>query len=142
MFRTVCGDTVYGGGGITPKIFVGLDTGTLHKNISRLYLSGDLTDFMYNYYIRHIDELNKYSSPQDFTANYNDLDPVWQELVIYAAKDSIDLKLLSPADKEFLQKRIKAQLARYKWRSKGFYEVANSDDPVIRKALEELAKMK
>jgi carboxyl-terminal processing protease len=142
VFKTECGDTVYGGGGITPKIFVGLDTSTLHKNVSRLYLTGDFTDFIYNYYIRHIDELNKYSTPQDFTANYNNLEPAWLELVIYAAKDSIDLKQVAPTDEDFLQKRIKAQLARYKWRAKGYYEVANSDDPVIKKAMEELAKPK
>jgi carboxyl-terminal processing protease len=142
MFKTECGDTVYGGGGITPKVFVGIDTSTLHRSISQLYVTGDLTDFMYNYYIRHMDELNKHKSPEDFAANYNNLEPVWQELVKYAAKDSIDLQLVPAADKDFLQRRIKAQLARYKWRSKGFYEVANSDDPVLKKAMEELAKMK
>ena len=144
IFKTECGDTVYGGGGITPTIFVGLDTsaGSLHKNVRGLYLTGDFADFMYNYYIRHMDELNKYSTPQDFTANYNNLEPAWQELITYAAKDSIDLKVVTPADKDFLQKRIKAQLARYKWRAKGYYEVANSDDPVIKKAIEELAKEK
>jgi carboxyl-terminal processing protease len=142
VYRTECGDTVYGGGGITPKIFVGLDTSTLHKSVSRLYISGDLTDFMYNYYIRHIDDLNKYTSPQDFTSNFNNLEPIWQELVKYAAKDTIDLNLVSPSDKDFLEKRIKAQLARYKWRAKGYYEVANSDDPVIKKAIEVLHQPK
>jgi carboxyl-terminal processing protease len=140
VYRTQCGDTVYGGGGITPKYFVGLDTGTLHRNVSRLYLSGSLNNFMYTYYIRHMDEINRYTSPQDFTANYTNLEPMWQELVNYAAKDSIDLKQVSPVDKDYLQKRIKAQLARYKWRSKGYYEVANTDDPAIKKALEVLKK--
>ena len=140
IYKTQCGDTVYGGGGITPKYFVGLDTGTLHRNVSKLYLSGSLNIFMYTYYIRHMDELNKYTSPQDFTANYNNLEPMWQELVTYAAKDSIDLKQVSGADKDYLQKRIKAQLARFRWRSKGFYEVVNGDDPAIKKALEVLEK--
>ena len=47
---------------------------------------------MYTYYISHIDEINKFTTPQDFTANYNNLEGMWQELVAYAAKDSIDLK--------------------------------------------------
>ena len=140
IYKTQCGDTVYGGGGITPKYFVGLDTGTLHRNVSKLYLSGSLNTFMYTYYIRHMDELNKFTTPQDFTANYNNLEPMWQELVTYAAKDSIDLKQVSGADKDYLQKRIKAQLARFKWRAKGFYEVVNGDDPAIKKALEVLEK--
>ena len=140
MYKTQCGDTVYGGGGISPKYFVGLDTGSLHGNINKLYLSGSLNTFMYTYYINHIDEINKYNSPQDFTANYNDLEGIWRELVAYAAKDSIDLKGVSPADKDYLQKRIKAQLARFKWRSKGYYEVVNEDDPAVKKALVVLEK--
>lgn len=136
VYKTQCGDTVYGGGGITPKYFVGLDTGSLHRNVSRLYLGGSLNNFMYTYYIHHIDEINKFTTPQDFTANYNNLESIWQELVDYAAKDSIDLKVVSPIDKDYLQKRIKAQLARYKWRSKGYFEVVNGDDPAIKKALE------
>ena len=138
IYKTQCGDTVYGGGGITPKYFVGLDTGSLHRNITKLYLSGSLNNFMYTYYIRHMDEINKFTNPQDFTANYNNLDGMWQELVVFAAKDSIDLKQVSPIDKDYLQKRIKAQLARYKWRTKGYYEVVNGDDPAIKKALEVL----
>ncbi len=140
IYKTQCGDTVYGGGGISPKIFVGLDTGSLHRNVSRLYLTGSLNNFMYNYYIQHMDEINKFNTSEDFTANYNDLEKVWQELVRYAAKDSIDLSMVSAADKDYLQKRIKAQLARYKWRSRGFYEVLNADDPAIKKALDALEK--
>ncbi len=140
IYKTQCGDTVYGGGGVTPKIFVGLDTSTLHRSISKLYLTGSLNNFIYNYYIQHIDELNKFDSPQDFTTNYNNLEKAWQELVRYAAKDSIDLSIVSPYDKDYLQKRIKAQLARYKWRSAGYYEVMNGDDPAINKALQILEK--
>ena len=140
IYKTQCGDTVYGGGGITPKFFVGLDTSSLHS-VNR-GLSSLLNNFMYTYYVSHIDEINKFTSPQDFTANYNNLEPMWRELVAYAAKDSIDLKQVSPEDKDYLQKRIKAQLARFKWRSKGFYEVVNGDDPAIKKALEVLEKQK
>jgi carboxyl-terminal processing protease len=138
VYKTQCGDTVYGGGGITPKIFVGLDTGVLNRNIANLYRTGLLNDFMYKYYISHLDELNKYSSSDDFTKNFNGLENMWQSLVSFAAKDSIDLSKIPAADKEYLQIRIKAQLARYKWRSQGYYEVVNNDDPAIKKALDVL----
>jgi carboxyl-terminal processing protease len=35
---------------------------------------------------------------------------------------------------------MKAILARYRWRSSGYYEVINADDPVINKALETIRK--
>ena len=128
----------WGGGGITPKIFVGLDTGSLHRNVTELYGSGSLNDFIYYYYINHLEEINKFDRPDEFITKYNNEEARWQELVKHAASDGIDLTKISPADKDFLQKRIKAQLARYKWRSEGYYEAINSHDPVIKKALEVL----
>ncbi len=142
IYKTQCGDTVYGGGGITPKIFVGIDTGTRHQNVIELFETGLLNDFIYKYYINHIDEINKYTGPEEFIINYNNEEGRWKELVNNAAKEHIDLTVISPADKDFLQRRIKAQLARYKWRSEGFYEVINSFDPAIKKALEELQASK
>jgi carboxyl-terminal processing protease len=87
-----------------------------------------------------MDELNKFTTPQDFTANYNNLEAHVAGVGNLCCEDSIDLKQVSGADKDYLQKRIKAQLARFKWRSKGFYEVINGDDPAIKKALEVLEK--
>ena len=142
VYRTQCGDTVYGGGGITPKIFVGLDTGTLNQHITSLYRTGALIDFMYYYYIAHLDEINKYSGPEDFAKNYHQYENIWQALTLYAAKENIDLSKVPAADKDYLQKRIKAQLARYKWRSEGYYEVINVDDPAIKKALAALVSKK
>ncbi len=142
IYKTICGDSVYGGGGITPSVFVSLDTGRLHSSISKLYMTGSLNNFMYNYYMTHRDEINKYNSPSEYTIKYNNQEDIWNSLVNYAANDTIDLKSLSALDKEFLQKRIKAQLARYKWRTEGFYEVMNSFDPVVKKAMEEISKTK
>jgi carboxyl-terminal processing protease len=35
-----------------------------------------------------------------------------------------------------VERRLKSLFARQIWRNEGFYEVANAQDPVIRKALE------
>lgn len=140
VYKTLCGDTVYGGGGITPKIFVALDTNTLHRSVNRLYIDGTFSDFLYTYYISHMDEIGKYKNPKEYNAGYNNLEGAWKDLLSYAAKDTIDLSVIPVADKVFLQKRIKAQLARYKWRTEGFYEVLNNDDPAIKKALAVLEK--
>ena len=92
--------------------------------------------------MQHRNEIDKYSSASEYTAKYNNMEDVWSSLIKYAAKDTIDLRALSAFDKDFLQKRIKAQLARYKWRTEGYYEVMNSFDPVIKKAMEETVKTK
>lgn len=133
---------VYGGGGIMPDIFVAMDTGTIDKSIIRLYMDGSLNTFMYNYYIQHRSEINKFNSPADFVAKYNNIEDAWSSLLDFAAKDTVDLKNISASDKNYLQKRIRAQLARYQWRTEGYYEVMNSFDPGIKKAMEELSKTK
>jgi hypothetical protein len=43
-------------------------------------------------------------------------------------------------DKKEIQDRIKAYLARFKWRTQGFYQVANSNDKMVKAALNEIKK--
>lgn len=142
VYKTQCGDSVYGGGGITPKFLVGRDTSSLDRNAALLYQDGTMSSFIYYYYINHLDEINKFSTPEEFITKYNSEEVRWQELVKYAAKDSIDLTKIPAEDKDFLQRTMKAQLAKYKWRWEGYYEVINSVDPVIKKALEALVTKK
>lgn len=136
IFKTKCGDTVYGGGGITPDVFVPVDTGTLGPSISRLYLDGTLNNFMYNYYMQHRAEMNRFTSPSDFAEKFNNMEDAWNSLVSYALKDNIDLRTVTDIDKDFLKRRMKAQMARFRWRAPGFYEVLNDSDPVVKKAKE------
>ena len=97
---------------------------------------------MYQYYLQQRSEINKFKTASDFVSGYNNSENTWKALVEFASKDTIDLKNISAADKEYVQKRIKAQLARYQWRAEGYYEVLNSFDPAIKKAMEEFAKTK
>lgn len=133
---------VYGGGGIMPDVFVPVDTGKIEKNTLQLFTNGALNKFMYYYFLEHRSEISKYKQVSDFVSNYTDLEDAWNALINFAARDTISLKNISPADKDYIKKRIKAQLARYQWRMEGYYEVMNSFDPVIRKAVEELSKGK
>ena len=52
VFRTPAGRQVYGGGGITPDVFVAVDTTQIARSVSALYISGTLNNFIYEYYIR------------------------------------------------------------------------------------------
>lgn len=132
--------TVFGGGGITPDIFVGFDTTTLDKNITSLYVGGTLSRFIYSYYIQHMSQFQSYKTPAEFIANFHDDDQLWNGLAAYARKDTINLQAIPEKDKEVLQHRIKALIARQIWRTEGYYEVSNAYDPVVNKALETFNK--
>ena len=53
---------------------------------------------------------------------------MWSGLVKYAANDTINLEGINDKNKVDLKLRLKALLARYKWRSQGFYQVLNVED--------------
>ena len=132
--------TVFGGGGITPDIFVGFDTTTLSRNITSLYVDGTLSRFIYMYYIQHLPAFQPFKGPADFIAGFHDDEKLWASLTAYAAKDTIDIRSIAAKDKEVLQHRIRALLARQIWRTEGYYEVSNAYDPAVRKALDTLDK--
>jgi carboxyl-terminal processing protease len=139
-YKTNGGRTVYGGGGITPDVFVPIDTSLYTKSVTKLYLEGGFNNFTYKYYVNHPERFNRYSTPSDLAKNYTDMSEVWEQLVQYALKDSIYLNRIPESDKKNIQERMKAYMARLKWRTQGYYEVYNQYDPMIRKAKEVLGK--
>jgi len=135
-FVTPAGDTVYGGGGIMPDVFVPIDTATYPSGISRLFANGSFNSFVYTWYLKHRSAVDKFASSAEFVQRFDKLDEVWEQFVNYAKKDSVDLSSVTAKQKESLQKRLEAYLARFKWRSNGFYHVLNDQDAVISKARE------
>jgi len=128
--------TVFGGGGITPDIFVGFDTSTLSKEVTTLYIDGTLSRFVYTWYTQHIPSFQNFKSPSDFISGYHDEDRLWTALVSFADKDTINLRAIPTKDKTVLQHRIKALMARQIWRTEGYYEVSNAYDPAVARALD------
>ncbi len=138
-FKTSGGRLVYSGGGIMPDIFVPFDTSTFSSTLSTLYGSSTLSDFVYNYFIRHKSELAQYKSAIDFATRFNN-ESLWNELVSFASKDSIDLRNIPVNEKAGAERRVKALIARQPWRTEGFFQVLNLTDMTVRKAVEELGK--
>lgn len=140
IYKTNDGRTVYGGGGISPDIFVPVDTSIFTRSVARLYLDGRFNNFVYKYYIDHLSQFSQYKTPVDFLNRYQNSADAWKQLVAYALKDSINLKNIPDKDKTEIQEQIKAYLARLKWRTQGFYQVYNVYDPVVQKAKEVIEK--
>lgn len=136
VYKTAAGRNVYGGGAIMPDVFVPMDTSVFTRSVTKLYLDGGFDNFVYQYYIQHLPQFDQYKSPADFSAKFQSEADAWNQLVEYAVKDSINLKKVPELDKRNIEERIKAYLARLKWRTEGFYEVYNTYDPVIQKAKE------
>lgn len=133
IFQTICKDTVYGGGGIMPNVFVPVDTNTYQRSVARLLTDGSFNNYVYKYYLRHRQEIDQFRTAADFTQRFTS-EQMWQGLIT-ETRDSVNLETVTDREKESLQERLKALLARYRWRSNGFYQVLNQSDAMVKKAL-------
>jgi carboxyl-terminal processing protease len=136
-FRTPKGRIVYGGGGITPDIYVSFDTASMGREALKLYMKGTLSNFIYSYFMQHKQQFSEYKKTADFAA-FKAGENEWNALKKFAARDSVDLDKIGVKDKSAIIKRIPAMLARQLWRYEGYYEVMNQSDDFVQKALQVL----
>jgi carboxyl-terminal processing protease len=137
-FKTKKGRTVYGGGGITPDIFIPFDTATFSSNVYVLFDNQLFSKFIYIYYQQNKAYFDQFKNPADYARRYNDTRTAWNSLIAYANKNSVNVQNVPDRDKVEVEKRIKTWLARQIWRMEGYYEVSNSDDAAITRAMEEM----
>ena len=135
-FKTNGGRTVYAGGGITPDIFVPIDTAGFITDVSFLYQNQHFGKFIYQYFIRNKVAFDKYKTPAEFSSQYNPGSEALAALNQYAAENKITLPELPEKDRIEMAKRIKTWMARQIWGMPGYYEVSNVYDLTVQKARE------
>lgn len=140
QFKTPDGRLLYGGGGIMPDIFVGLDTAKSYRLVNKLLYNGSFTDFVFHYYLDNKNILNPYATPESYIQSFDASKDMWTKFVTWAKKDTVNLQNITSREKQRLEDRMMAYLARFKWRDTGYYQVMNSKDSVVIKAVEILRK--
>lgn len=135
-FTTPGGRTVYGGGGIMPDIFVGLDTVGASHYLSIISYQGIINQYGFDYADGHRQELMKYNSYIDFDKKFEISDAMIDDFVHYAEQRGVKPEAAGiRASKEIMKIRIKAYIARNIWGNEGFYAIMNQDDNVLQEAL-------
>ena len=136
-FKTKGGRTVYAGGGITPDIFVPIDTTGFIADVSPLFENQNFGKFIYQYYIQHKAEFDRYRSAAEFSSRYQPGADELESLKRYVVSNKVDLAELPEKDRVEMAKRIKTWMARQIWGMPGYYEVSNVYDLTVQKALSE-----
>ncbi len=126
---------VYGGGGITPDIFIPFDTTHYSRNLSALFADRTFSKFIYNSYLQNPGYYKQFKSATDFANKFEYKEDNLKQLIDYAKKDSIYIEGLTPKDKTELKNRFKSYMAMQVWRMEGYYEVVNQTDPLVIKGL-------
>lgn len=137
-FKTKGGRTVYGGGGITPDIFVPYDTSGFSNDVSPFFANQAFSKFIYNYYIRKRNYFNQFKTAAQFSQGFDVTEQTYSDLLQYYEDNSISVPTLGENDRTELMKRIKTWLARQMFLMQGYYEVSNPYDITVQKALETL----
>ncbi|MBO5132546.1 MAG: S41 family peptidase [Paludibacteraceae bacterium] len=138
-FFTTQGRVVYGGGGISPDVFVPRDTIGMTSYYTKIYNGGILYDYTFEYVDKNREKLALY---KDFTSllNYLNTQNLADELVQFAQGRGIPKNDKMYAEsKALMQNRIKAYILRSMLGDEAFYPVFNENDIVIRVALQELS---
>lgn len=141
-FKTPKGHTVYGGGGITPDVFVPFDSTLLPKQAVDLFLKGVLTKFTFLYYMQHKAVLEKMKTPVELVKAIQPVEEVWQPLCAFAKNDGVDITTLNAEAKANILEKFEAFLAKAVYGSQGYFEINNQDDSIVQKGLEVINEKK
>jgi carboxyl-terminal processing protease len=136
-FKTPLGKIVYGGGGITPDVFVPLDTSGRSRYLTEILYSGIVNDFAFAYADRERAKLKAFKTIDNFNRSFSITSSILSELVTYAEKNKIrknekEIK----ASESIIKTQLKALIARNIWGNAGFYPVIQEEDNVLKKAIE------
>lgn len=134
-FKTQNGRIVFGGGGITPDIFVPMDTTGFMGNVKPYFENQAFSRFIYKYYINNLPELKRYTSPSEFAEKFFTSEATIRSYYEHLRSLGINFTELSDHDKEEMKFQIKAFLARQMFKLQGYYEVVNKRDKTINKAM-------
>lgn len=146
-FKTKGGRLVYGGGGVTPDIFVPRDTSHITKYLLELYGKNILREYALSYANTNRKTLEK----QPFSAFLNSFsitDTMLEEVKKLAGSSEIKFNAAEfGRSKEFIKLQIKANIARHIWQrniknglNNEFYQIIYSQDPIVTTATKQFSK--
>jgi len=135
-YHTGIGREVYGGGGITPDIFVPEDTSDVTSYYRQASMSYLLLQFAFVYTDNNRQKLSKFSTQQELSA-YLEKQGIVEQFAAYG--DSHGLKrrnLMIQKSHKLLKRYLHSRIIYNILNDNEWNKYINEDDPVIKKALD------
>ena len=139
-YKTSKGRTVYGGGGIMPDLFIPLQTSDSIVYFNKLANQGVVFTYAMEYVDKNRKRLQSYKTVAQFDKQFAVSDAMLQEILRKGEDKGITASEATAYSKQEIKKWTKAYIARNLFNTKGFYQIINKEDEVIRKAVEVLRK--
>ena len=139
-YHTSIGRTVYGGGGITPDIFVPEDTLGMTSYFKEASMSGLILQFAFTYTDDNRPKLRNFKEMMQL-ADYLDSQNMVEQFVSYADKHGLKRRnLLIKKSHKLLDRVIDSRIIYNMLDEQAWTQFINQDDPVIKKSLEVFSK--
>ena len=139
-YHTSIGRTVYGGGGITPDIFVPEDTLGMTSYFKEASMSGLILQFAFTYTDDNRPKLRNFKEMMQL-ADHLDSQNMVEQFVSYADKHGLKRRnLLIKKSHKLLDRVIDSRIIYNMLDEQAWTQFINQDDPVIQKTLEVFSK--
>lgn len=134
-YHTGIGRVVYGGGGITPDIFVPEDTTFVTSYYKQAIMSGLILQFAFTYTDDNRQKMKMFKQMLDLSKYLNEQNTV-DQFADYADKHGLQRRnLLIKKSHSLLEQFINGRIIYNMLDEQALYEYLNQDDPVITRAL-------
>jgi carboxyl-terminal processing protease len=134
-YHTLNGRTVYGGGGITPDIFVGEDTLNITSYYKEASFSGLILQFAYEYTDENRQKLSSYKTRGELESYLKKINTV-ELFAQYADKNGLKRRnLMIQKSHALLERYINSRLIYNVLDEQNLVEYLNVDDPAIHETL-------
>jgi len=134
-YHTGIGRVVYGGGGITPDIFVPEDTTYVTSYYKQAIMSGLILQFAFTYTDNNRQKMKMFKQMLDLSKYLNEQNTV-DQFADYADKHGLQRRnLLIKKSHSLLEQFINGRIIYNMLDEQALYEYLNQDDPVIMRAL-------
>jgi carboxyl-terminal processing protease len=135
-FVTPGGKVVYGSGGITPEVFVPLDTSNVFV-INQLIMSGILRDFCFEYFTNNQKYLKGFASENDFIENFKVSEAMLTTIQTRMKKEWPTMKTKDwNKAKSDIKARIKGTIGRYLFDDNTLEKVMFKNDKELLRAID------
>ncbi|MCM1310283.1 MAG: S41 family peptidase [Bacteroides sp.] len=139
LYHTVSGREVYGGGGIMPDIFVPADTANITSYYTQVSNAGLLHRYAFDYVDANRWRLDEAGSVDELLALLPSDQQLLGDFVSFAASNGVAARwYYINISRPLLVNILKALIARDVLGTAAFYEIDNTRDNAVARALEEL----
>ncbi|WP_308245640.1 S41 family peptidase [uncultured Prevotella sp.] len=134
-YHTSIGRIIYGGGGITPDIFVAEDTLSMTSYYKQAAMSGLILQYAFNYTDNNRQKLNTYSSMMEMSKYLVSQNTV-EQFAAFADKNGLKHRnLMIRKSHKLLERFINSRIIYNMLDEQAWTEYINQDDPTIATAL-------